>query len=520
MTENKFESGEFCAGAGGASIGFDKYFKHRWLNDVDNTCCDTLQLNFNDDTEIILADMNDLDFTEERYQKLPFVFIGSPCQSFSYAGKKLGTKDPRGAILFKFIEFLEIAKPITFLIENVKGLSTHENGQTVEAITDDMSELGYNISYQVLDASQFDVPQKRERFFIFGSLIDDEFEFPSGSDTRKTLRGCFDNIQNNEITIQYSESKKKLFEKIPQGGCWKNLPVELQKKYLGSSFSSGGGKTGILAKLSWEKPCLTLLTTPSQKQTERCHPDEIRPLTVKEYARVQTFPDDYKFAGSSNKIYKQIGNAVPVNLASVIAKQIYDYLTNRKNKIVFQEMTPLRKAIGKSRSCFDKIKAVYKKDVNLNDIDPFKKAFDMKYISLDEEQWIEMERMRKLDKAVNNEVGYIHQTILGNAENWLNLDDPKNKKLKEKYKVDLCTYDFTAFAEVKNKHNTMNGASKTETVKRLKNIKILHKDAKTYIVSINSNKNSTSDGIEYINGRRFYKLVFGYDCFDELLEYI
>lgn len=520
MPKHVFESAEFCAGAGGASLGFHKYFHHRWLNDIDETCCETLQLNFTDDTEVILADINDLDFTEERYQKLPFVFIGSPCQSFSYAGKQLGTKDPRGAVLFKFLEFLTTARPTTFLIENVKGLSTHENGDTVNAITDDMVELGYNVSYEVLDASQFDVPQKRERFFIFGSLIDDEFQFPKGSDVRKTLRGCLDNIEDNEITVEYSDIKKNLFKKIPPGGCWKNLPEAQQKKYLGSSFSSGGGKTGILARLSWDKPCMTLLTTPSQKQTERCHPDEIRPLTVKEYARIQTFPDNYQFAGSSNKIYRQIGNAVPVNLAEALAKQIYEYLSLRKDKIVFPEMTVLKKAIGKSRKIFDKIKAVYNKDVKLNDIDPFKKAFDMKHMSINEDQWYEMERIRKLDKSVNNEIGYLHQTILGNAENWINLDDPEHKKLKEKYKVDLCTKDFTMFAEVKNKHNTMNGASKIETVKRLKNIKEMHKDAKIYIVSINSNKCTITDGVEYINGKKFYNLVFGYDCFDELLESI
>lgn len=531
-----FESGEFCAGAGGASLGFSKYFKHRWLNDNDATCCNTLRINFTNSTsddgsnidsvdsshepEIILSDMNILDFKEEKYQNLPFVFIGSPCQSFSYAGKKLGTKDPRGAILFKFIDFLSIAKPKTFLIENVKGLSTHENGQTVDSITDDMADLGYYITYDVLDASKFSVPQKRERFFIFGSLLDDKFEFPTGNQISMPLRGCLDDIDNNNTTVEYSTIKKKLYRKIPPGGCWKNLPISEQKSYLGVSYNSGGGKTGILARLSWDKPSLTLLTTPSQKQTERCHPDIIRPLTVKEYARIQTFPDDYTFAGSTTKIYKQIGNAVPVNLAEAIAKQIYEYLLHRKCRVLNATNTPLQISIKKSKDIFDKILATYSKDINIDDIDPFKKAFDIKHMSINESQWYEIERMRKLDKAVNNEIGYLHQTILGNADNWINLDDPKHKNLREKYKVDLCTSDFTTFVELKNKHNTMNGASKLETIRRLKEIKKIHKNAKLYIVAINSTRCATSEDIEYLPGNKFYEIVFGYDCFDELLQSI
>ena len=114
---------------------------------------------------------------------------------------------------------------------------------------------------------------------------------------------------------KYSQEKIKLFKLIQPGGCWINLPLELQKEYLKKSFNSSGGKRGILARLSMEKPSLTLLCSPSQKQTERCHPLEERPLTIREYARIQTFPDNYEFIGSLTSQYKQIGNAVPVELA-------------------------------------------------------------------------------------------------------------------------------------------------------------------------------------------------------------
>ena len=113
---------------------------------------------------------------------------------------------------------------------------------------------------------------------------------------------------------------------IPQGGCWINLPVDKQKEYLGKSFYSGGGKRGILRRLDMNKPCLTLLCSPSQKQTERCHPIETRPLQILEYSRIQTFPDNYKFGGKIQHIYKQIGNAVSVNLAKAMAGEIIKVL--------------------------------------------------------------------------------------------------------------------------------------------------------------------------------------------------
>jgi DNA (cytosine-5)-methyltransferase 1 len=100
------------------------------------------------------------------------------------------------------------------------------------------------------------------------------------------------------------------------------LPLKIQKEYMLKSFYLGGGKTGMARRMSWDEPCLTLTCAPAQKQTERCHPDETRPFTVREYARIQTFPDTWKFMGSLTSQYKQIGNAVPVNLAHAIGIEI------------------------------------------------------------------------------------------------------------------------------------------------------------------------------------------------------
>lgn len=120
----------------------------------------------------------------------------------------------------------------------------------------------------------------------------------------------------------FSESKRRVLDLVPPGGCWVDLPEDIAKKYMGKSYYSSGGRRGIARRISWDEPCLTLTTSPSQKQTERCHPSETRPFTVREYARIQSFPDDWVFEGSMSEKYKQIGNAVPVEMAHRIGIEI------------------------------------------------------------------------------------------------------------------------------------------------------------------------------------------------------
>jgi DNA (cytosine-5)-methyltransferase 1 len=124
--------------------------------------------------------------------------------------------------------------------------------------------------------------------------------------------------------------KRKAFilSKVPQGGYWRDLSDELQREYMKKSYFLGGGKTGVARRLSMEEPSLTLTCSPAQKQTERCHPIEDRPLTVSEYARIQTFPDEWTFEGSLCVKYRQIGNAVPVNLASAVGRSLISLLNS------------------------------------------------------------------------------------------------------------------------------------------------------------------------------------------------
>jgi len=314
---------EVCAGGGGLSSGLIKSgFIPILLNDNNSDCCKTLKRN-HPNANIICGSMDNIDYSSY-IGKVDLLTGGVPCQSFSQAGLRKGLEDPRGDLMLKFIDILNLIKPKLFMIENVKGLLTHENGETIKKIINALNKNDlYNITYKCLDASKYEVPQKRERVFIVGVLksINRSFEFPEESLNKKVLKDVLVDVPPSS-GLKYNPTKQELFKMIPQGGCWINLPENLQKEYLGNSYNSGGGKRGILHRLSMEKPSLTLLCTPSQKQTERCHPLEERPLTIREYARIQTFNDDYEFIGSINSQYKQIGNAVPVELAKHMGKAL------------------------------------------------------------------------------------------------------------------------------------------------------------------------------------------------------
>ena len=318
---------EVCAGGGGLSSGLIKSgFTPILLNDNNSDCCKTLKHN-HPAAEVICASMDKIDYSQF-VNKVDLLTGGVPCQSFSQAGLRKGLDDPRGDLMIKFIEILNLIKPKTFMIENVKGLLTHDEGKTIEKIINALNKNDlYNISYKCLDASKYDVPQKRERVFIVGvaKSITHLFEFPNESVNKPVLKDVLYNVPLSN-GAKYNEEKIKLFKMIPQGGCWINLPENLQKEYLGNSYYSGGGKRGILYRLSMDKPSLTLLCTPSQKQTERCHPLEERPLTIREYARIQTFEDSYEFIGSLSSQYKQIGNAVPVELAKYMGDSLLTLL--------------------------------------------------------------------------------------------------------------------------------------------------------------------------------------------------
>ena len=307
---------EVCSGAGGLSSGLMKAgFTPLLLNEIDSDCCATLRKN-HPGVPVKCCSMLDLQL-DDLIGKIDLLAGGVPCQAFSQAGNRKGLSDPRGNLIIAFTDLVRKLRPRMFLIENVKGLLTHEGGKTLDEVIERLSsdEL-YTIQYKVLDASLYGVAQKRERVFVVGILKSENkmFHYPQPDTTAKVLREVLVDVPVS-VGSSYPEAKSKLFEMIPQGGCWVNLPTELQRSYLGNSYESGGGKRGILHRASLDKPSLTILCSPSQKQTERCHPLETRPYTVRETARIQSFDDDYEFTGSMSSQYKQIGNSVPVELA-------------------------------------------------------------------------------------------------------------------------------------------------------------------------------------------------------------
>jgi DNA (cytosine-5)-methyltransferase 1 len=314
---------EVCAGCGGLGTGFiEAGFKPLLINEIDKSCCATLRRNHPSHGDMVReCGMELLSLEGLR----PDLLIGGvPCQAFSQAGERRGFEDPRGRLILDFSRLLMECLPKAFLVENVRGLATHNKGETLRSVLELLHNEGkYRVLHKVMNAADYEVPQRRERMIIVGVRedIETEYEFPAPTSKKMLLRDALKDVPPSE-GIQYSEKKRKVMELVPEGGCWVDLPEGVKREYMGNALKSGGGMRGFARRLSMDQPSLTLLTSPSQKQTDRCHPLETRPLTVREYARIQTFPDAYEFCGSVSQKYKQIGNAVPVRLAFHLANSL------------------------------------------------------------------------------------------------------------------------------------------------------------------------------------------------------
>jgi len=333
-----YQSIELFAGAGGMALGMERAgIEHLLLNDFDRYATMTLKQN-RPDWHVVHGDVAQIDFTPYRGE-VDLLTGGFPCQAFSYAGKKRGLEDTRGTLFYEFARALKESEPHVFLAENVRGLLSHDQGRTLETMIEVFQSMGYHVlEPRVLKAIHYRVPQKRERLFLVG--IKQEyasrvrFQWPKAHAKIYVLQDALKKGELYDSDVlpspgqAYPEKKYKVLEQVPPGGYWRDLPLETQKEYMMKSFYLGGGKTGMARRISWDEPCLTLTCSPAQKQTERCHPEETRPFQVREYARIQTFPDAWEFAGSMTQIYKQIGNAVPVNLAHALGASLVQLLND------------------------------------------------------------------------------------------------------------------------------------------------------------------------------------------------
>lgn len=327
---------ELFAGAGGLAIGLEKAgIKCVALNEIDKWACKTLREN-RPNWNVLEGDIKSFDFTKYK-DEIDIVTGGFPCQSFSYAGKRLGLDDARGTLFYEFARVVKEVNPPICLGENVKGLLSHDKGKTIQGMISILDEIGYNVvPVKVLKAIYYNVPQKRERVILVGIRkdIDVKYNYPK---QHTKIYNLIDALKKGDLYdcdvpksegSKYPEHKKAVLDLVPPKGYWRNLPLDIQKEYMGKSFYLGGGKTGIARRIAWDEPSLTLTCSPAQKQTERCHPEETRPFTVREYARIQTFPDDWKFIGSVSQQYKQIGNAVPCNLGQEVGYSVVKFLND------------------------------------------------------------------------------------------------------------------------------------------------------------------------------------------------
>lgn len=278
---------------------------------------------------------------------------GPSCQAFSTAGNRQSVRDPRGGMFRQFLRVVNEAKPRFFVMENVRGILSaavshrplnrrgpgfprlqpdEELGSALRVILKALRATGYHVAFYVLNAADYGVPQIRERVVFVGSREGRPLDLPrathapsaaDGLQPWATLHEALCDL--NDPTPEFpplSASKRKYLALIPEGGNWRDLPKRMQPSALGKAYVSWGGRSGFLRRLAWERPSPALTTRPDCRATMFCHPNELRPLSVREFARVQQFPDDWVFAGPRAQQYSQIGNAVPLGLGTAIGMML------------------------------------------------------------------------------------------------------------------------------------------------------------------------------------------------------
>lgn len=541
---------ELFAGAGGLALGVEQAgFEPLGLVEFDKDAADTLKKN-RPNWNVIHDDISNISCLDlEEYfgikkGELDLLSGGAPCQAFSYAGKRLGLEDARGTLFYHYALFLEKLQPKMFLFENVRGLLTHDGGKTYKTMLDIFEKAGYTLDKKVLNAWNYGVPQKRERLITIGIRNDLKseitFSFPKEHDYKPVLRDVLLDCPEGP-GVPYGEKKRRIFELVPPGGYWKDIDLEIAKEYMKSCWEMEGGRTGILRRMSLDEPSLTVLTSPSQKQTERCHPIEARPFTVRENARCQTFPDEWEFCGNVSSQYKQVGNAVPVNLAYEIANEIrksLDMLDKKDSmkegnimgwKLGFISEDDFTKHVAATIAQYDKkLLPVDIEKFNSNIVDPIKMIFDKNVYQYSWEELIGNEIFRQRDKSANNDIGYFHQRIFQYVENCRVPENGKEGGWDVIYHneegINLPDGDRvrTIYVEMKNKHNTMNSSSAGKTYIKMQNQLLQNDDCACFLVEAIAKKSQNIKWTTTVNGTgvshkrirrvsmdQFYALVTG-----------
>lgn len=362
----------FFSGAMGLDLGFEAAGLQPSLAvEIDPNCVATIRYN-RPSVKVIARSVNELGSSELRtatqYHGDVFLMIGGPpCQSFCPGGKRAALSDPRGNLIYEYLRLIDQVQPRFFILENVANLVTaalrhrrikdrpgrhwnlsaydadrtfggrHDDqappleddelsGSALRVLLADVFTLGYRVRFGILNAADYGAPQKRYRFIMLGSRQGDPPPLPrpthgSGTPLRpwRTLRDAIWDLRDCQSKHwNYSERFRRYFAMVPPGGNWRDLPEDVQPEAMGGSYHSGGGRTGFFRRLSWGHPAPTITGKPNRKGSALCHPDHLRPLSVRECARIQGFPDDWEFSGSLAAQYLQVGNAVPIQLGTAL----------------------------------------------------------------------------------------------------------------------------------------------------------------------------------------------------------
>jgi DNA (cytosine-5)-methyltransferase 1 len=358
----------FFSGAMGLDQGLEQAGIHLLLAcESDKACRRTISANRPDIA--LIGDIWEYDANKIRtmaglgqQDEIDVIVGGPPCQSFSTAGARRGFEDDRGSVFLRYINLILEMKPRFAVIENVRGLLSaplvhtphaqrganwtpapeEKAGGALLHVLDKLRTGGYGLSFNLYNAANFGVPQSRERVIILCSrdgeklthLVpthsqDGSFNLPKW----RTLRDAFSDMKAQSCDHEdFPEDRLRFYRLLGPGQYWKHLPQELHREALRGSLDAGGGKTGFLRRLDWNKPSCTLVTSPIMPATDICHPEENRPLSIQEYALIQQFPDDWVVCGSLADRYRQLGNAVPVGLGAAVGRAILSHMQGKNEQ--------------------------------------------------------------------------------------------------------------------------------------------------------------------------------------------
>ncbi|EJR0682172.1 DNA cytosine methyltransferase [Vibrio parahaemolyticus] len=354
----------FFSGALGLDLGLESAgFEALLACEVDKDCTATIRAN--KPYLPVIGDIRDYSTKQildiagiKANEEVDLIVGGPPCQAFSTAGARKSFEDERGNVFLKYLEIATEIAPKFIVIENVRGLlsaplkhrphnkrgaeypdlgSDEKAGGALAYIIKYLEMAGYGVSFNLYNSANFGTPQVRERVIIIASR--DGQKLPNLQPTHSeqesqglqkwnTTRNAIEHLsdEDNHERLEFPEKRLKFFKLLGPGEYWKHLPVHLQKEALGNAYESGGGKTGFYRRVPWDKPSPTLVTSPIMPATSLAHPEELRPLSVAEYAALQQFPPNWKFEGKTLSKYRQIGNAVPCGVGKAIGKLLENYI--------------------------------------------------------------------------------------------------------------------------------------------------------------------------------------------------